>query len=163
MTYIFQNLNLMVIVNIWEKKDKGHNHRIEQCISDLIVYCRKIKPYVYFYKQQIKSLNDTAHDILNNELNITLPKFPEDRKGKRSIFATLISGFTGLAYEGISSFLHNRRHKVLHNAVKAIDNQASIQCNTLWKILWNIRKLYTYSISHAQFYNGYCKIICRTI
>ena len=30
------------------KRDKGHNHRIEQCITELIVYCSKIKPYVYF-------------------------------------------------------------------------------------------------------------------
>ena len=113
------------------KRDKGHNHRIEQCILDLIVYCRKIKPYVYFYKQQIKSLNETAHDILKNEINIILPKFSENRKRKRDIFLTLISGFKGLAYEGISIFLDNRRHKALHKAVKVIDKQATIQCNKL--------------------------------
>ena len=50
-----------------------------------------------FYKQQIKSLNDTAHDILKNELNIILPKCPENGRGKRGTFATLISGFIGLA------------------------------------------------------------------
>ena len=72
------------------KRDKGHNHKMEQHILDLIVYCRKIKPYIYIYKQQIKSLNDTAHDILKNKLNIILPKFPENRKGKRCIFATPI-------------------------------------------------------------------------
>ena len=68
---------------------------------------------------------------LKNEINIILPKFPENRKGKRGIFATIISGFIGLAYEGISSFLHNRRHKALHKAVKVIDKQAAIQCNKL--------------------------------
>ena len=31
------------------KRDKGHNHRIEQHISDLIVFCRKIRPYIYFF------------------------------------------------------------------------------------------------------------------
>ena len=30
------------------KIDKGHSHRIEQQISDLIVYCRKLTPYMYF-------------------------------------------------------------------------------------------------------------------
>ena len=30
------------------KKGKGHNHRIEQHMTDLIEYCRKIKPYVIF-------------------------------------------------------------------------------------------------------------------
>ena len=54
-------------------------------------------------------------------MDTVLPKFPEDRKGKRGIFATLISGFIGLSYDGISSFLHNRRHKALHKAVKAIN------------------------------------------
>ena len=39
------------------KRGKGHNHRIEKIILDLIDYCRKIKSYVHFYKQQIESLN----------------------------------------------------------------------------------------------------------
>ena len=43
----------------------------------------------------------------------------------------LVPGFIGLAYEGISSFLHNRRHKALHNAVEAVDKQVLIQCNKL--------------------------------
>ena len=77
------------------KRDKGHNARIEKCISDLIVYCRKIKPYIYFYKQKIKSLNDTAHDILKNKLNMIYQNFWKIEK--RSIFATLISGYIGLA------------------------------------------------------------------
>ena len=43
----------------------------------------------------------------------------------------LVSGFIGLAYEGISSFLHNRRHKALHKAVKAMDSRTTIQHNKL--------------------------------
>ena len=39
-----------------------------------------------------------------------------------------------MAYEGISSFLHNRRHKVLHKTVKVIDNQATIQHNKLTQL-----------------------------
>ena len=61
-------------------------------MTDLIEYCRKIIPYVYFYKQQIKSLNDIIHDILKNKINVILQKFPENRKEKRGIFTTLISG-----------------------------------------------------------------------
>ena len=34
-----------------------------------------------------------------------------------------VLSFIGLAYEGISSFLHNRRHK----AVKAMDSKTAIQ------------------------------------
>ena len=77
-------------------------------MMDLIENCRKIIPYVYFYKQQIKSLNDIAYNILENERNIIFPNFLENRKEKRGIFTRLISGFIGLAYEGISSSLHIR-------------------------------------------------------
>ena len=35
---------------------------------------------IYFYKQQIESLNDTAHHILKNEIDIVLPKFLENRR-----------------------------------------------------------------------------------
>ena len=40
-------------------------------------------------------------------------------------------GFIGLAYEGISSFLHNRRHEALHKAVTAMENKVNIQHNKL--------------------------------
>ena len=36
-----------------------------------------------------------------------------------------------MAYEGFSSFLHNRRHKALHCAVKAMESKTNIQCNKL--------------------------------
>ena len=58
------------------------------------------------------------------------PQFPT-RKGKRGIITVLVSGFIGLAYEGISIFMHNRRPKALYKAVKAMDRQALIQCNKL--------------------------------
>ena len=66
---------------------------------------------------QINVCNKTAHHILKNEVDWILPKFPEGRKSKIGIFGTIILVFVGLAFEGISSFLHNRRHKVLHAAV----------------------------------------------
>ena len=36
-----------------------------------------------------------------------------------------------MAYEGISSFLHNRQNKALHKAVNVMDNKANIQHNKL--------------------------------
>ena len=63
---------------------------------------------------QINAHNKTAHHILKNGVHLILPKFPEGRKSKRGIFSTVISGFVGLAFEGILSFLHNKRHKALH-------------------------------------------------
>ena len=79
----------------------------------LIGNCRKIIPFVHFYREQISSFNCTVHNILTNEVSLILPKFPKIRKENRGIITSLISGFLGLAYEGISSFLHNRRHEVL--------------------------------------------------
>ena len=39
------------------------------------------------------------------------------------------SGFMGLGYEAISSFLQNRRHKALQKAVKAMETITDIQYN----------------------------------
>ena len=47
------------------------------------------------------------------------------------MFTLIITGFIGLAYEGISSISHNIRHKVLHKAVKAMETKTNIQCNKL--------------------------------
>ena len=72
-----------------------------------------------------------AHDILKNEVDLILPKFYEGQKSKRGIFATLISGFIGLAFEGIYSFLHHKRHNPLHKAVKAMSILTDAQRNKL--------------------------------
>ena len=89
---------------------------------DLLAFCKKIEPYVAYYKRQIKSCNDTSHNILKNKINLTLPQLI--RKQKCGIITTLVSSFIGLAYEGISSFLCNKRHK----AVKVMDSKTTIQC-----------------------------------
>ena len=44
----------------------------KEYILDLTLSCRKIKPYVHYYKQQIKYYNDTAHHILKNEIDLIL-------------------------------------------------------------------------------------------
>ena len=41
----------------------------------------------------------------------------------------LISDFIGLAYEGIFSFLHTRRHKALHKTVKVMETKTNMQHN----------------------------------
>ena len=37
----------------------------------------------------------------------------------------------GLAYKGISSFLHHKRHKALHKAVAVMNNMTDVQCNRI--------------------------------
>ena len=62
---------------------------------------------------------------------LILPKLPKIRKEMRGIIPSLISGFIGLVYKGISGFLHNRRHKAPHKAVKAMETKVNIQHNKL--------------------------------
>ena len=80
---------------------------------------------------QIKARNIKVRHILKNEVDLILPKFNEGWKNKRGIFSAIITGFIGLAFEGISSFLHNRRHKALHKAVKAMSATPDMQRNKL--------------------------------
>ena len=99
---------------------------------DLTTICKKIEPFVVYYKKLIKSYNNTAHCILENEINLILPQIPGKQKCK--IIPTLVSSFIGLASEGISSFLHHKRNKALHKAIKAMDSEATIQCNKLMQL-----------------------------
>ena len=80
--------------NIESKKNK----------LDLMIFSKKIEPFVLYYKRLIKSHNNTANDILENEINFILPQI--SRKQNCGIITKLVSRFIGLAYEVIYSFLH---------------------------------------------------------
>ena len=82
-------------------------------------YCMKIMPYAQLYQRQIQYYNWTAYDTLTNDIGKILPRFLTDNRQKcRAILASILgsvaSKVIGLAYEGISSFLHHKRHKALH-------------------------------------------------
>ena len=64
---------------------------------------------------------------MTNELALILPTFPTQNREKRGIITSLITGFIGLAYEGISCFLHHKRQKALHKAVNVRDNKVDLQ------------------------------------
>ena len=83
-----------------------HDTDSEKHLLDLMTFCTRIEPFVLYYKRLIKSYNNTAHNILENEINLILLQIP--RRHKCGIITTLVSGFIGLAYEGISSFLHHK-------------------------------------------------------
>ena len=40
----------------------------------LMIFCKKIEPFVVYYKRLIKSYMNTAHNILENEINLILPQ-----------------------------------------------------------------------------------------
>ena len=74
------------------------------------VYCKNIIPYMYLYKHQVEYYKKTVYDILEKDIGLILPRFEDREKNKnqrcqkRQIISALISGFIGLAFEGISSF-----------------------------------------------------------
>ena len=80
---------------------------------------------------QIIVNNLTAHKILKNKVDLTLPNFQIQRINKRPIFGAIISGFLGLAFEGILSFLHHISHRALQKAVKMMSITMDAQRNKL--------------------------------
>ena len=73
---------------IWDLDDQDDN-KIKENIKDLLLYCAKLRPYIPFYKMQIKAHNATAHHILKNEVDLILPKFYTHQKNKRGILVQL--------------------------------------------------------------------------
>ena len=84
----------------------AQNTESRKYMLDLKNFCNKIKLFVTYYKRLINSYNNTAHNILEKEIKLLLPQIK--RKQKHGIITTLMSSFIGLAYEGISSFLHHK-------------------------------------------------------
>ena len=73
---------------------------------------------------------------MTNDICKILPKFPTDCRHKRgtilaSVLGSIASSIIGLAYEGISSFLHHKRNKALHKAVAVMDQKTNLQCNRI--------------------------------
>ena len=71
-----------------------------------------------------------------NDIGKILPKFLTDHRHKRgailaSILGSITSSIISLDYEGISSFLHHKRHNALHKTVTVMDKKTNIQCNRI--------------------------------
>ena len=69
---------------------------------------------MYLYKHQVEYYEKTIYDNLEKDIGLILPRF-EGREmnvnkkcPKGQIISALISGFIGLAFEGISSFLQHK-------------------------------------------------------
>ena len=59
----------------------------------------------------------------------------------------ITSGFIGLAFKGISSFLHHKRHKALHKVAKAMSTTKDRQRN---KLMHLENTLVMYGIYNAE-------------
>ena len=66
---------------------------------------------MHLYKYQVEYYRKKVYDILVNDIGMILLKFKygqRQSRPRRQIISALISRFIGLAYEGISSFLHHK-------------------------------------------------------
>ena len=102
-----------------------------QYIRDIKNYCVRIAPYVDYYKKLIDYYDQTSCKIITNELTLI---FPKQERQKRGIITSLVTGFIGLSYEDISSFLHYKRQKALCKAVQAMENNIDLQCNRVFHL-----------------------------
>ena len=98
------------------------------------VYCAKTALHMALYKKQVDFYSQTAYEIITNDLALILATISKQERQKRGIITSVITGFIGLAYEGISSFLHYKRQKALHKAVQAMGNKVDLQFNKIFHL-----------------------------
>ena len=107
-----------------------------------IKHWKRIAPNAKFYKKQIEYYNLTACKILQNETGVILPDFDNNNNNNNNrwkrfvaiILGSIASSVIGLAFEGISSFLHHKRHKALHKAVKVMEKRVYMQHNRVYHL-----------------------------
>ena len=61
-------------------KKTMHDTDSKKHMLDLMTFCKKIEPYVLYYKRTIKPYNNMAHNIFENEINFILPQMPRKQK-----------------------------------------------------------------------------------
>ena len=74
-----------------------------------------------------------------HNIGLILPSFNSNGNNRKKRFLTTILGtiaskVIGLAFEGISSFLHHKRHKALQKAVNIINSKAEIDHNRAYHL-----------------------------
>ena len=108
---------------------------LKEFLIRYVKHCRRIAPYVKFYKQQIDYYNWTAYNLLQNEIGLILPNFNNRKKRfLTTILGTIATKVIGLVFEGISSFLHHMRHKALQEAVNALNSRTNIDHNKVYHL-----------------------------
>ena len=109
---VFQfDYNCSHVANI----EKGPIFKIPDMIQNMFKqYCKNLIPYMYLYKHQVEYYEKTVYNILEKDIGMILQKFDntdnnvQSKCQKRQIISALISGFIGLAFEGISSYLQHK-------------------------------------------------------
>ena len=58
----------------------------------------------------------------------------KEQKKKRGMITSLVTGFIGLVYEGISSYLHNKRQTALKKSICGYGNQINLERNKIFHL-----------------------------
>ena len=100
-----------------------------------IKHCRRIAPYVKFYKQQIDYYNWMAYELLQNKTGLILPNLKNRKKRfLNTILGTIATKVVNLAFEGISSFLHQKWYEALQKAVNVLHSRKGIDHNSVYHL-----------------------------
>ena len=111
------------------KVEKDKDNIASSYLPNLLAYYEKIVPYINFYKKQIAYYSCTAYVMLKNQIGLIMPTFTKEKRHKRNIIGSIISGVIGLAYEVISSFLHHKHQKALQKVVNVMEKRTNVQHN----------------------------------
>ena len=114
--------------------EKGTKFKIPDMIQNMFKqYCKNLIPYMYLYKHQVEYYEKMVYNILEKDIGMILPKFGNTDNNvqskclKRQIISALISGFIGLAFEGISSYLQHKQQKALQQAMHTMNKRMNIE------------------------------------
>ena len=99
-------------------------------------HCQRIVPYIRLYQKQVQYYSQTTYNILQNEIKLFAHLNEPNRKKRflSAVLGTVASKIKGLAFEGISSFLHHKRHKALNEAIKQIKERQNIEHNRIYHL-----------------------------
>ena len=104
----------------------------EKYAKKLYRHCLRVAPYIDFYRTQIAYYNVTAYRILTKDIGLILLIYTTEKRPRcgaklASTLGGIASSVIGLAYEGILSFLHHKRHKALYKAVTVMEKKTDLQ------------------------------------
>ena len=95
-----------------DNKD-AQSTEMRKYMLDLRTFCKKIEPFVNYYKRFIKLYSQTVHYILENDINLILDSSSTETEMWHCHHSSAIP-IIGLNYEGTSSILITGSNRALH-------------------------------------------------
>ena len=116
------------------KLDKN-THAVKH-LPNIRIFCSKMIPFIYYYKKQVESYNQTVYNILTKEISLILQHLKRIRKKREACIITmLVTGFIILAYEEISSYFYIMKGKKLYKrAFDAMERKENLERNKIFHL-----------------------------